>query len=97
MKEWARPFYTSTAWRKTQRAYMESKHYVCERCGRPAGIVHHKTYITPANINDPNVTLNWDNLEALCPTCHQHEHFTGRATAEGLRFDEAGNLIKADS
>lgn len=97
MKAYAKAFYTSKAWRDTQRAYMQSKHYVCERCGRPAGIVHHKTYITPANINDPNITLNWDNLEALCPTCHQHEHFTSGATAEGLRFDEAGNLIKADS
>lgn len=94
MKEFAKAFYTSKAWRDTQKAYMQSKHYVCERCGRPAFIVHHKTYITPANINDPNITLNWDNLEALCQTCHQHEHFTSRATAEGLRFDAAGNLVK---
>ena len=94
MKEWARPFYTSTAWRKTQRAYMESKHYVCERCGKPAYIVHHKTYLTPKNIGDPAITLAWDNLEALCQTCHQHEHFTSRATAEGLRFDASGQLTK---
>lgn len=95
MKEWAKPFYTSTAWRKTQRAYMESKHYVCERCGKPAYIVHHKTYLTPKNIGDPAITLAWDNLEALCQTCHQHEHFiNNQVTAPGLRFDASGQLTK---
>lgn len=95
MKDYAKGFYTSKAWRDTQRAYMLSKNYVCERCGRPAGIVHHKTYITPGNIHDPEITLNFDNLEALCPTCHQNEHFKqGGICAEGLKFDKEGNLIK---
>nr|DAG22870.1 MAG TPA: HNH endonuclease [Caudoviricetes sp.] len=98
MKEYAKKFYTSKAWRETQRAYMQSKHYVCERCGKPAVIVHHRTYITPSNINDPNITLNWNNLEALCATCHQHEHFQDRnVTAEGLMFDDQGNLVKSYS
>ena len=49
----------------------------------------------PYNITDPNITLNWDNLEALCRTCHQNEHFiTGCVTAKGVGFDEDGNLIK---
>lgn len=73
---------------------MNSKGYVCERCGKMAEIAHHKEYITPQNITDVNITLNWDNLEALCRTCHQHEHFSGEATAEGLGFDADGNLIK---
>lgn len=93
-KEYAKKFYTSKAWRDTQKAFMQSKHYVCERCGKPAFIVHHKTYITPSNINDPNITLNWNNLEALCQTCHQHEHMEKPVTAEGLTFDDKGNLIK---
>lgn len=94
-KEYAKRFYASKAWRDTQKAYMQSKHYVCERCGKPAVIVHHKTYITPSNINNPNITLNWDNLEALCATCHQHEHFQDRnVTADGLTFDDKGNLVK---
>ena len=73
---------------------MESKHYVCERCGKPAYIVHHKTYITPANINDPNITLNWQNLEALCQACHQREHMEKPVTEAGLIFDDKGNLVK---
>lgn len=87
-------FYKSRAWRKTQAAFMASKNGICERCGDPARIVHHKEYITPANINDPAVTLSWDNLEALCQTCHTREHFTQDATAPGLMFDSSGNLIK---
>jgi len=59
--------------------------------------VHHKTYISPANINDPNITLNWDNLEALCATCHQREHMEQAITAPGLMFDDQGNLVKSYS
>lgn len=74
---------------------MLSKNYICERCGKVAVIVHHKTYITPENITDVNITLNWDNLEALCRTCHQNEHYiTGEVVAEGLGFDSDGNVIK---
>lgn len=94
MKPFAKPFYTSAKWRNTQKAYMKSRHYVCERCGRPAEIVHHKIWLNPTNINNPDITLNWDNLEALCRTCHQHEHFIKGATAPGLKFDENGNLVK---
>jgi 5-methylcytosine-specific restriction endonuclease McrA len=87
-------FYKSRAWQKTQAAFMASKNGICERCGDPARIVHHKTYITAENINDPAVTLAWDNLEALCQTCHTREHFVTDATAPGLMFDGQGNLIK---
>lgn len=87
-------FYNSRAWRETQAAFMNSKNYICERCGDPARIVHHKTYITPDNINNPAITLSWDNLEALCQTCHTREHFVTNATAPGLMFDQYGNLIK---
>ena len=87
-------FYKSKAWQRTQAAFMSSKHGICERCGEPARIVHHKEYITPENINDPALTLDWGNLEALCQTCHTREHFVTGATAPGLRFDNNGNLIK---
>lgn len=93
-KEYAKRFYASKAWRDTQKAYMQSKHYVCERCGKPAVIVHHKTYITPTNINNPEITLNWNNLEALCQDCHNKEHMEKPVTAQGLIFDDKGNLVK---
>lgn len=93
-KDYARSFYNSKAWKRTQVAYMSSQCYICERCGRVARIVHHKKYITPQNINDPNITLDWDNLEALCMDCHNAEHIGGSICAEGLRFDKEGNIVK---
>lgn len=85
-------FYRSKAWEATRDAYMETRHHVCERCGQPAAIVHHKLYLTAENVNDPEVALGFDNLEALCRRCHNAEHFGTSATAPGLRFDKDGNL-----
>lgn len=88
-------FYHSKAWRRLSRAFLCSKNYICERCGQPADIAHHRQYITAQNINNPAVTLNADNLEALCLHCHNTEHFGyGGATSKGLEFDEYGNLRK---
>lgn len=94
-KEYAKSFYKGRAWEKCRDGYMESKYYICERCGGVAVICHHKKHITPANINDPSITLNWANLEALCMDCHNVEHMSSSATAKGLIFDSGGNLIPA--
>jgi hypothetical protein len=51
-------------------------------------------WLNSENVNDPTVTLNWDNLEALCIDCHNKEHFQTSAVDEDLRFDEKGSLIK---
>ena len=79
MKEYAKSFYTSEAWKKTRIAYIERVNGLCEQCkaaGRfvPGKIVHHKKYITPKNINDPRITLSFGNLELLCEDCHNKEH-----------------------
>jgi 5-methylcytosine-specific restriction endonuclease McrA len=97
-KEWALWFYRSPAWKRCRRLFLESKHWLCERCQQPARIAHHKTYLTQANVNDPYVTLHWSNLEALCEDCHNKEHFgrTG-ATREGFGFDSNGDLIERRS
>ena len=88
-------FYHSPQWRRARAAYLEYRHHICERCGRPANFVHHKLHITPENVNDPSVTLDPDNFEALCHECHNAEHFGSGATATGLKFDGDGNLIVA--
>ncbi|MEC2868909.1 HNH endonuclease [Bacillus bombysepticus] len=93
-KDYAKSFYNSATWRKCKDGFMQSKHYLCERCGDIAVICHHKRYITPQNINNPNITLNWDNLEALCQTCHNQEHHSSEICANGLAFDSKGNLIQ---
>lgn len=79
MKEYAKTFYKSITWQRTREAYASSKRYLCERClakgiQRYGDTVHHKTFITPENISDPDITLNWDNLQLLCRDCHADIH-----------------------
>ena len=93
-REFAEAFYRSKAWKQCRRAFFIAKHGICERCGGPGKIVHHKIYLTPQNINDPNVTLNFDNLELLCQECHNREHHEMEPVADGLRFDENGDLMR---
>lgn len=89
-------FYHSRAWKWLSRAFLLSRNYICERCGQPAEIAHHKAYLTAENVTDPAIALNPDNLEALCQNCHNAEHFgQGGATAAGLAFDENGDIQKA--
>ena len=92
-KEYAKGFYNSIQWIKCRSSFMKSKNYICERCGGLAKIVHHKEHITPMNINDVNITLNWDNLQALCLECHNSVHGIGGTTVDGVAFDENGDLI----
>ena len=82
-------FYNSAKWRKVSAAYMASKNYICERCGKPAQICHHKKWLDDLNVNDPETALGFDNLEALCIDCHNAEHYHRRDVA---LFDEAGNI-----
>jgi 5-methylcytosine-specific restriction endonuclease McrA len=96
-KEWAKPFYNSKSWKSCRNAFRASKFYICEECGQPGREVHHKIELTPQNITDPNVTLNWDNLQLLCTACHNKTKGNGyTATQSGLAFDALGNLVKTD-
>ena len=74
MKEYSRKFYESKSWQNCREAYLTGQQYICERCGGIASIAHHRAYITPENINDPFITLCFDNLEAICYDCHNKEH-----------------------
>lgn len=95
-RDFAKAFYNSAAWRNTSKAYAASVFFLCEKCGKPGYIVHHKIYLTPQNIHDPEITLNWNNLMFLCLECHNEIH--GRQESRKIRFDEEGNLVDvADS
>jgi len=88
MQEWARSFYKSRAWIKTREAYAASVGLLCEDCLAkglivPGKVVHHKTPLTPENINDPRVALAWDNLMLVCQDCHAAEH----RIAKGFRYE----------
>lgn len=79
MKPFAQSFYKSRTWQDCREAYAKSQGYLCENCLRKGlhsygEIVHHITEITPENISDPSVTLNFDNLRLVCRKCHAEEH-----------------------
>ena len=88
----AHKFYKSSAWKKCMKSYRNSKGGLCERCWSKGLIVqgeevHHKIRLTPENIDDPSIALNWDNLELLCKACHLEEHRRTR-----WRTDELGHV-----
>ena len=84
-------FYTSPKWRRVSAAYLGSKAYICERCGAPAVICHHKKWLNDVNVHDPDIALSFDNLEALCLECHNAEHGSRHDVAV---FNDAGELVE---
>lgn len=95
MKDWAKSFYQSKAWKTCRSSYAKSVGGLCERC-RAKGlivageIVHHKVYLTPINIKDATITLNPDNLELLCRSCHELEH---RRKGRRYKIDRCGRVL----
>lgn len=74
-KDFALSFYASGVWKATRSAYRKHAGGMCERClVQPGEIVHHKTPLSPQNINDPSIALSFDNLELLCRDCHGLAH-----------------------
>lgn len=79
MRDFARSFYLSQAWKNTRQAYKKSVGGLCERClakglYKAGEIVHHKIHITPDNIDKTDILLDWNNLELVCRECHAEEH-----------------------
>lgn len=80
-------FYSSWAWRKCRAGYISSKRGLCECCMMRGQFVagtdvHHKIKLTPDNITDGTISLNWDNLELLCDACHDERHGKLRQRAD---------------
>lgn len=93
-------FYRTTAWVNTREKYKQSVGNLCERCMAkgiitPAEIVHHKIPLTKDNVNDPNITLSWDNLEALCRKCHAevHDEIYRKRTGRRYVIGKGGEVI----
>lgn len=95
-KEFAKAFYKSKAWLSCRDGFIKSVHGLCNRCGNPGHIVHHKELLTLSNINNPDITLNWELLEYLCQDCHNKEHHGVKQEVirEGLRFNKLGEIEK---
>lgn len=77
--QFSNTFYSSQAWQNCRRAYKSYRGGLCERCltmglYTPGTEVHHKIPLTPDNLADPDVTLNFQNLMLLCDSCHKAVH-----------------------
>ena len=79
---------------------MEKVGGLCEMClkeGRytPAEAVHHIEPLTLGNINNPAITLNFDNLMAVCRECHSRLHSRTYEAKAARRYhvDECGHVI----
>ena len=99
-KEFAKSFYKSVAWQKCRKAYIDERILIdgglCEECHeKPGYIVHHKVLLTPANINNPEVTLNYNNLKYDCKECHdrEKEHAFVKQSKPICSFDCEGQPI----
>ena len=78
-REFAREFYSSKVWQDCRNTYAKQAAHLCEECLRkgiytPGVIVHHVEELNPHNINNPEVALNFNNLELLCRDCHANIH-----------------------
>lgn len=79
----ATKFYNSKTWIRCKETYLNKVNHLCERClakglYEPADFVHHKIYLTNENFGNPELMYGFDNLEALCFSCHNEEHKTSK-------------------
>ena len=92
----AHPFYSSKRWLKCRASYMASKHYICEMCGKPADVVHHKRPLRGMDYYDnPEKCFGANNLMCLCHDCHNNIHHSSQAIADGYYIDMTTGEIKA--
>ena len=90
-------FYYTIQWQNTRAQYKKSVGGLCELCLKDGivtagAIVHHKIPVTPENMTDPNITLNWDNLMLLCRKHHAEVHENMYQRKRRYTVDEYGRV-----
>ena len=95
------PFYRSKAWKECRRAYMATVSGLCEECAKhgiikAADIVHHKITLDDEKARDPEIALNFENLEAVCIECHNALH-GGQAAPKRYRIINGELVIGEDA
>lgn len=104
-REFAKKFYHSKEWKKIRSIVFERDKGLCQKCLRerdeevPGDEVHHMIWLRPSNINNPDITLNTDNLILLCKDCHIGIHKASTQKKEraqmvnnGVYIDDIGNI-----
>lgn len=100
-KPFAVSFYSSKLWQDCRNEYAAYRGHLCERCLRRGvlacgEIVHHKIELTPDNINNPSITVDFNNLELLCRQCHAEVH-DPKQKHRRFFFGPDGEVIVEDS
>lgn len=73
-------FYASRRWRELREMLIIQRHGRCDRCGADYSadtrglIAHHREHLTDETLKDPQVAVNPENIEIVCPKCHSHYH-----------------------
>lgn len=89
-------FYQRKAWKACRESYIGKRILIdgglCEICEDRIGKeVDHIIELNEHNVNDPEISLNHDNLQYLCKECHNMKTFGN--TNRGVFFDENGEPI----
>ena len=95
VQDWAKFFYKSKQWQRVRDYVMKRDQWLCQDCLKkgkyvPAEEVHHIVPLKPENITDPSITLDENNLVALCRECHKARH---GARERRYSVDEYGRVI----
>ena len=67
IQQWYYGYLESNIWRRKRNWILQKANYKCERCGKDAKFVHHKTY-DRVGYELP------EDLMAVCKSCHGKEH-----------------------
>ncbi len=67
-------FYRSETWKLPRLQKIVSVNGRCEKCDAAGEEVHHIIRLTPEDVNDPDVSLNLQNLILSCKDFHNREH-----------------------
>lgn len=98
-REFARKFYHSKEWKRIREIVFQRDNGLCQKCLKekdeevPGDEVHHLIWLRPTNINNPNITMNMDNLVLLCRDCHMQIHKASTHKKEGLNMVNNGVYI----
>lgn len=73
-------FYNSSSWRMFRTVIIAERGPLCVDChkvivdSKEIELDHDPVELTPENVNDPNVSLNPDNVKIRCHDCHNRKH-----------------------
>lgn len=104
-REFAKKFYHSKEWKRIRAIIFDRDKGLCQKCLKekddevPGDEVHHLIWLRPTNINNPDITLNADNLVLLCRDCHigihkasTHKKECVQMVNNGVYIDDTGNI-----